>query len=505
MGGMALLLLLSGGARRPTAPQPLAGILLRLSAGTKVKIFGRYIAPPFLWLAALDAGIFYLMLRALSLGRHCHGCYFGTVVTLNTFEIVLLTGAFLLITTSVGLYNRDALLDFRVFMKRFIIGWQLIFIPTVIFVAISKFVDGLPFGWFIGILSLAIALFMLVLLTVRLLLVSLFRMPFTKKRVLVLGDGAAANETMKFIQGPGRSHLQLVQSITSWPAEAISTQDGNLALQSTEPAVALSLLARAQRVDEIIVAVDDKRGLPLWQLLECKLKGINVVEYLTFWEREAFQIDSATAGPGWLIFAEGFLINQQRRALKQLVDFTVSLAFLIVTLPVTLFTALAIKLESKGPIFYRQERVGLNNEVFKIWKFRSMRTDAECDGVPRWAASADARITRVGRFIRLTRIDEIPQILNVLAGHMSFIGPRPERPFFVDQLAKEIPYYALRHRVKPGITGWAQVNYPYGASIEDAKCKLAYDLYYVKNNDVFLDFAILMQTVRVILFPSGVR
>lgn len=505
MGGMALLLLLSGGARRPTAPQPLAGILLRLSAGTKVKIFGRYIAPPFLWLAALDAGIFYLMLRALSLGRHCHGCYFGTVVTLNTFEIVLLTGAFLLITTSVGLYNRDALLDFRVFMKRFIIGWQLIFIPTVIFVAISKFVDGLPFGWFIGILSLAIALFMLVLLTVRLLLVSLFRMPFTKKRVLVLGDGAAANETMKFIQGPGRSHLQLVQSITSWPAEAISTQDGNLALQSTEPAVALSLLARAQRVDEIIVAVDDKRGLPLWQLLECKLKGINVVEYLTFWEREAFQIDSATAGPGWLIFAEGFLINQQRRALKQLVDFTVSLAFLIVTLPVTLFTALAIKLESKGPIFYRQERVGLNNEVFKIWKFRSMRTDAECDGVPRWAASADARITRVGRFIRLTRIDELPQIFNVLQGDMSFIGPRPERPFFVNELVGEIPYYAQRHRVRPGISGWAQINYPYGASIDDAREKLTYDLYYIKNYSIFLDIVILIETIRAVVWARGAR
>jgi lipopolysaccharide/colanic/teichoic acid biosynthesis glycosyltransferase len=165
----------------------------------------------------------------------------------------------------------------------------------------------------------------------------------------------------------------------------------------------------------------------------------------------------------------------------------------------------AIKLESRGSIFYRQERVGLNGRVFRVWKFRSMRSDAESDGVPRWATSSDDRVTRVGRFIRKVRIDEIPQIINVLAGDMSFIGPRPERPFFVEQLKQHIAYYDLRHRVRPGITGWAQVNYPYGASIDDAKRKFAYDLYYVKNNDVLLDFVILVQTVRVILFAQGSR
>jgi exopolysaccharide biosynthesis polyprenyl glycosylphosphotransferase len=191
--------------------------------------------------------------------------------------------------------------------------------------------------------------------------------------------------------------------------------------------------------------------------------------------------------------------------LKRAADFTVSLAFLAAVLPLTLLVAMAIKLESKGPVFYRQERVGLNGRIFRVWKFRSMRIDAEKDGVPRWASAKDNRVTRVGRFIRATRIDEIPQIINVLEGDMSFIGPRPERPYFVQQLRREMPYYDLRHRVKPGITGWAQVNYRYGESIEDARQKLAFDLYYVKNNDFFLDLTILVQTVRVVLFAHGAQ
>src|SRR5690606_15515947 len=180
-------------------------------------------------------------------------------------------------------------------------------------------------------------------------------------------------------------------------------------------------------------------------------------------------------------------------------------AFLIAALPIILVVAAAIKLESPGPVIYRQERVGLNGKVFKVWKFRSMRSDAEKDGVPRFASTGDSRVTRIGKFIRKVRIDEIPQIVNVLRGDMSFVGPRPERPFFTEQLRREIPHYDLRHKVKPGITGWAQINYPYGDSLDDAKRKLAYDLYYLKNNDVVLDFAILAQTVRVILFAHGSR
>jgi sugar transferase (PEP-CTERM system associated) len=348
---------------------------------------------------------------------------------------------------------------------------------------------------------------MLLLFVVRIVMVWCLRLPFVKRRVLILGKGRKADATAAFITGPGRSHLSFVKMMQpDILSRAGAVTDGNLALKLQPELTSLVLeTARALKVDEIIVAVEDPANLPMWDLLECKLNGIEVVDYVAFWEREAGQVDFSCVGPGWFAFSDGFLLNQPRRLLKRLVDFVISLAFVIAMLPVILGTMLAIRLESAGPVFYRQERVGLNGRTFRVWKFRSMRCDAERDGVPRWASAGDDRVTRVGRFIRRVRIDEIPQIINVLVGDMSFIGPRPERPFFVDELNRLIPYYNLRHRVKPGITGWAQVNYPYGASVEDAKRKLAYDLYYVKRNEVFLDFTILVQTVRVILFAQGAR
>ena len=349
---------------------------------------------------------------------------------------------------------------------------------------------------------------MLVLLALRMVLIWGFRKSFLMRRIVVLGDGPAAKAVAEFLNGRKRSHLHHVQTVPSCPRPGKKAHRfGNLALQLDETRASFLVrhLAQSLRADEIVVAVEDKRGLAVAELLECKLRGIEVIDDLTFWEREAGQIDFARAGPGWLTFSGGFVLDQPRSILKRAIDFIISLSFLIAVLPLTLLVAAAIKLESPGPVFYRQERVGLNGQIFKIWKFRSMRTDAEQDNVPRWAKPRDDRVTRVGRFIRRARIDEIPQIFNVLSGDMSFIGPRPERPFFVDQLRKHIPYYDLRHRVRPGITGWAQVNYAYGASIADAKRKFAYDLYYLKKNDVLLDFAILAQTVRVILFADGGR
>jgi sugar transferase (PEP-CTERM system associated) len=463
---------------------------------------------PFVALAALDSLLFFAVLQTLSLSHHCQTCYFGSLVRLKFYETILITGAFLLIATSVGLYNRDAVQDFPTFLKRFFLGWELIFVPAVAFVAMTKIAAGLPFGWYVGILSLAIALFMLLLFSIRVFMVWCLRLPFVKKRVLILGGGRKADIVASFITGPGRSHLSFIKTLSppKRRSSVSANMDGTLALR-LQPDMTTEILsvARALKVDEIIVAVEDPAELPMWELLECKLNGIDVLEYIAFWEREAGQVDFTCVGPGWFAFSDGFLINQPRRLLKRVVDFATSLFFLIAMLPLILATMLAIKLDSPGPVFYRQERVGLNGRTFKVWKFRSMRCDAEKDGKPRWASANDDRVTRIGRFIRKARIDEIPQIINVLAGDMSFIGPRPERPFFVEELHKQIPYYNLRHRVKPGITGWAQVNYPYGASIEDAKRKLAYDLYYVKRNEVFLDFTILVQTVRVILFAQGAR
>ncbi|HLI67240.1 MAG TPA: TIGR03013 family XrtA/PEP-CTERM system glycosyltransferase [Caulobacteraceae bacterium] len=472
-----------------------------------MKLFGHYVAPLFLLLAAVDGALFLAVLRLLSLGYHCHACYFGSLVNLRLYQAILLTGVFLLITISVGLYNADALKSFRTFLGRLVTASQLIFIPTVLVVAVTKAAAGMPFGWYIGILSLAILLFMAVQLVCRAVLIQFSRTRLLTKRIVVLGDGKMAAAVTEFLTRAGHTHLKHVQTISnSIVQENYLRTSSNLVLKiRQEEPVTLSVVAQALKADEIVVAVEEKRGLPVHELLECKLKGIEVIDGLTFWEREAGLVDFSNVGAGWLTFSTGFVLDQPRRVLKRILDFVVGVGFLVAVLPLVLVVAAAIKLESPGPVFYRQDRVGLNGKVFRVWKFRSMRSDAEKDGVPRWAGANDDRVTRIGRFIRKVRIDEIPQIINVLAGDMSFIGPRPERPFFVDDLRKHIPYYDLRHRVRPGITGWAQVNYHYGASIEDAKRKFAYDLYYVKKNDLLLDCAILVQTVRVILYAQGGR
>jgi sugar transferase (PEP-CTERM system associated) len=268
----------------------------------------------------------------------------------------------------------------------------------------------------------------------------------------------------------------------------------------------LSLVER-HSIDQIIVAVRDRRGggLPLQQLLECKMKGVKVVELPTFFEREYRQVMLESLNPSWVVLGDGFRQGLFAQFVKRLFDLTVSGALLLITLPILLVAAFAIYLESGFPVLYRQQRVGKGGRVFILYKLRSMRVDAECGGTPHWASPNDDRTTRVGRFIRKWRIDELPQIFNVFRGEMSFVGPRPERPYFVDQLTMQIPYYALRHGAKPGITGWAQVRYRYGASVDDAIEKLQYDLYYVKNRSLFLDLAIMMATVEVVLWGRGAR
>jgi sugar transferase (PEP-CTERM system associated) len=244
----------------------------------------------------------------------------------------------------------------------------------------------------------------------------------------------------------------------------------------------------------------------LRDLLRVKTTGVQVCEISTFLERETGRVDLQSVNPSWLIFSDGFSSGRLFSGMfKRAFDVAVSLLLLVFALPVILLTALAIKLESPGPAFYRQRRVGLYNQSFEILKLRSMRQDAEVAGKAVWAAQHDARITRIGRFIRKVRIDELPQCWSVLKGEMSFVGPRPERPQFVAELERELPYYAERHMVKPGITGWAQINYPYGASVEDSRHKLEYDLYYAKNYSPFLDLLILLQTLRVVLWPVGAR
>ena len=236
------------------------------------------------------------------------------------------------------------------------------------------------------------------------------------------------------------------------------------------------------------------------------MEGIAITSYLCFWERETRRVNLMALDPSWLIYADGFHVATATNAfLKRALDLVASLALLVLTLPTLVLAALAIKLDGPGPLLYRQERVGRGGQPFRICKFRTMRVDAETNSGPQWAAVGDARVTKIGRFLRRMRIDELPQILNVLQGDMSFVGPRPERPCFVQSLAADIPFYAERHRVRPGITGWAQINYPYGASIEDARAKLSYDLYYIKNFSFLFDLLIILSTAKAVFFDGGGR
>lgn len=325
---------------------------------------------------------------------------------------------------------------------------------------------------------------------------------FVSHRVLVLGTGAQAAMVHGALLDGARSGMQCVGFLpTSGPIEQGVPKNQVLSSRmSLEEAVA------QYRVDEVVVAVQQQRGgvLPIRELLSCRLRGILVSDPAGFFERVRGELPVDALKASWLIYGDGFRQSLSRRLVKRLFDIVASMILLTVTAPIMLVTAIAIAFESGRPIIFRQERVGLNGKTFVLLKFRSMRTDAEKNGA-QWAAANDPRVTRIGAFIRKVRIDELPQLLNVLKGEMSFVGPRPERPVFVDQLTEKIPFYGARHSVKPGITGWAQVRFTYGASLEDSIRKLQFDLYYVKNHNLLLDLAILFATVRVVLRGEGAR
>ncbi|WP_263771547.1 TIGR03013 family XrtA/PEP-CTERM system glycosyltransferase [Propionivibrio soli] len=321
-------------------------------------------------------------------------------------------------------------------------------------------------------------------------------------RVLIFGAGPEAKSVGKVLKRSDPD-IQIVGFYPSPSDAEISIPDHQILSRETP----LSDTAYSLNVDEIIIAVHERRGgiLPLRELLDCKLSGVKVLDLASYFERALGQIRLDSLRAGWLIFGEGFRQGWMRTLVKRVFDIVAAVILLILASPVMLTTALLIWLEDGFPIFYRQERVGLNGRLFNVVKFRSMRKDAESDGKPRWATANDDRTTRVGRIIRKVRIDELPQLFSVLSGDMSLVGPRPERPFFVDQLTRDIPFYAVRHSVKPGVTGWAQVSYHYGASVDDSIQKLQYDLYYVKNHTLFLDIVVLFETVGVVLTGKGAQ
>lgn len=355
-----------------------------------------------------------------------------------------------------------------------------------------------------GVLSIALVLGFIAVAAFRLIFMRLVELDALKRRVLILGAGARAAHFHNVMRRRSDRRGFYVVGYLPRQGEPIAIE-GERVLSRDE---SLCQLVLREEVDEVVVGVDDRRGhLPMEELLECRQIGVAITDLTTFFERESGRVQLTLLDPSWLVFSGGFNATLLRRLSKRCFDLTMALVLLLLCWPLMLIEALAIRIESGPgqPILYRQERVGERGRTFWLLKFRSMRTDAECDGIVRWACKNDDRVTRVGRISRKLRIDELPQLWNVLKGDMSIVGPRPERPQLVADLVTKIRYYSVRHCLKPGLAGWAQISYPYGASVEEAAEKLKYDLFYVKNHNLLFDLLILIQTVEVVLFGRGAR
>lgn len=460
-----------------------------------IRVFRHYLHLPFVVLSLLDGLV---LCAAAYLALHLR--FFGEWQSSQVASIVALFVAFnLLAMSAMGVYQAKLQDGLSGMMLRTIFS-------TLIAAATLALLYYLIEDWFWylgrGVLALASVLSIFMLGISRSLFFFLADADNFKRNILVLGAGERAANLLTALDTP------MAQKGFRWfgflPVEGEEPKvPGRNLVWVEEP---LHEYLRAHGVEEVVIAVDDRRNrLPLETLIDCKMKGINIIDAASFYEREARKIPLDLIQPSWMIFADGFGTVSARNLTKRGLDVIAGLGLLLVAWPVMLLTMLAIKLEDgwRAPVFYLQERVGLNGKLFKVIKFRSMRVDAEQAGVPVWARKNDSRVTRVGSFIRKVRIDELPQVFNVLRGDMSLVGPRPERPQFVEQLARNIPYYHERHRVKPGITGWAQLCFAYADSEEDSKEKLRYDLYYIKNQSLLLDLMILIQTVEVVLFKKG--
>lgn len=462
-----------------------------------VRFFRHYIPAHLVLLMALEMA---LMVAAIYLGVSTRFIDNDITPSASSGALLPKAGLFavvmMLIMTTFGMYNGAWMSDMRAVSLRIAASFVAGFVAmSLMFYLLPELLLGREE------FLLALLFAMAGVMFTRLIFVKWSTLGAFKKRVLVLGSGSRAARI---------DHL-----VRSVPSARSFHVVGYLPLQGTHHYVEharvlmdttpLGEIVDKYNVDEIVIAVRDRRdgGLPVSELLECKLRGIHIMDISSFFERENSQLQLESLNASWMILSEGFRHGLTRDTIKRIFDLLVSLTIMVLSLPLMALAAIAIYLESGGPVLYRQERVGQHGKPFTIMKLRSMRCDAEKDGRPRWAGRNDDRTTRVGRFIRRVRIDELPQLFNVFRGDMSFVGPRPERPFFVDELSKQIPYYHSRHTVKPGITGWAQVRYAYGASVEDALEKLQYDLYYVKNHSLFLDLMVLFQTLQVVLWGKG--
>jgi sugar transferase (PEP-CTERM system associated) len=397
------------------------------------------------------------------------------------------------------LYDYIVMTNRRELLLRLI---QSLGIAWVLLALLFYFVPPLLIGRGVSVLSVPIVLALL--LGWRICIHHLTGHPEIGEKILVVGTGQAALDTAEAVwerRDAGYRIVGFVSENGAKPKEKLGRSE------IVGRAIDLEGIIRNEKIDRVVIAVRERRGaFPTEALLKMSLAGdVSIEECTSFFERITGKVHVDMLRPSWLIFADRRRGSPVRLLIREMVHRCLALIGFMASLPFAILAAIAIKLESRGPIFYKQERVGMNGRVFHVIKFRSMRTDAESDGEPIWASSDDDRATRVGKIIRKTRIDEIPQFWNILKGEMNFVGPRPERPHFVRQLAIEIPYYEHRHLVAPGLTGWAQIKYPYGASVSDAIQKLQYDLYYIKNQSLALDIMIVIETIKTVLFGRGGR
>jgi sugar transferase (PEP-CTERM system associated) len=457
-----------------------------------IKIYKHFVPVQSVLLLIIDIVVLYFLIT-MTMGYVNLGSGSGLKSELFSSSVlsIILVGTTALSGLAVGLYRRDIGKAGRWGVSAAAAVGLALTLGSVVLLTVRFFRASPPINlahWEIGLPLI----WPVCVVVTRWVSVAAARRGFFKRRILLLGGGAGAAEIETFC-GASAGQLEVAGRV------AVEVFDDAGAAAMTE--FSAESLRRA-RIREV-VTVEEGR-LPMALLLRWKVGGIAVTDRLTFWEREAGRIALDAFDANWFLHGEGCRRRWISSLMKRATDICAASLLLILTAPILAVFAVLIPLETAGPIFYRQLRTGRYGKPFMLLKFRSMQADAEA-ATPRWAASKDPRVTRVGKFMRLTRIDELPQLLTVIRGDMSLIGPRPERPFFVDQLSREIPHYGDRHYIRPGLTGWAQINYPYGASIEDARQKLAYDLFYLKNQSTLLDLYIMIATIRVVLFGEGAR
>ncbi len=470
----------------------------------QLRTVNRAFPAPLLVMAAVETVILFSALYVAGIAVFGNYDQYAELVGPVAPKAAVIAGLILICMVAMGLYRFNQRYYFREAAVRVLVGLSVGALLIASMFLVMPVPDGEQEYAYQQVVGISFAYSLVLMLSVRYLFFRTVDTNVFRRRTLVYGAGNRAATIAGLRRKADRRGFKIVGQIAV-PGETIAgdgrdviPHDGRSILQ----------VARECKADEIVVALDERRGnLPVRDLLEARLQGIDVVDLIDFLERETGKIRVDLVSPGWLLFAPGFVTSTWRRISKRVFDLLSSLMLLAVTWPLMLIVAVVIKIEDgwAAPVFYRQSRVGKDGRLFNVIKFRSMSVDAESDGKAVWAQENDARITKTGGILRNNRIDELPQVFNVILGQMSLVGPRPERPEFVEQLQRRIPYYSKRHTIKPGITGWAQLQYGYGASEEDAIEKLQYDLYYIKNQGLVLDLMIVLQTVEVVLWGNGAR